>query len=144
MKYTKFAELKADCSTRGWKATCYPFKIGCRGFVASSFQKLLRDFGCRRSEVVRLCKRAAEAAETGSASVAWIWSKYVQKKQIRLWKQCYCSRYQQEVALCGDAGPPPGGSTRWHLAEDLVGASRWHPTSSSHLCFELVQSRQII
>ena len=80
MKYTKFAELKADCSTRGWKATCYPFKIGCRGFVASSFQKLLRDFGCRRSEVVRLCKRAAEAAETGSASVAWIWSKYVQKK----------------------------------------------------------------
>ena len=37
-----YIELKADCSSRGWKAACYPFEIGCRGFVATSFHKWLR------------------------------------------------------------------------------------------------------
>ena len=77
-KYTKYTELKAVCLNRGWKATCYPFEIGCRGFVATTFQKWLRDLGFSRREVTRLSKKAAEAAETGSS---WIWSKYVQKSR---------------------------------------------------------------
>ena len=77
-KYTKDTELKADCVNRGWKATCYPFEIGYRGFVAITFQKWLRDLGFSRREVPRLSKKAAEAAEAGSA---WIWSKYVQKSR---------------------------------------------------------------
>ena len=42
-KYAKYTELKADCANRGWKASCYPFEIGCRGFVATTFQKRWRD-----------------------------------------------------------------------------------------------------
>ena len=63
---------------RGWKATCYPFEIGCTGFVATTFQKWLRDLGFSRREVTRLSKKAAEAVGAGSV---WIWSKYVQKSR---------------------------------------------------------------
>ncbi|XP_072021154.1 uncharacterized protein [Amphiura filiformis] len=35
-KLTKYAELRAECKDRGWKASCYPFEVGCRGFVAHS------------------------------------------------------------------------------------------------------------
>ena len=77
-KLAKYADLKADCETRGWKVSCYPFEIGCRGFVASSFRVLLRDLGVFGRENARVCKRAAEAAEAGSS---WIWSKYVKKKR---------------------------------------------------------------
>jgi len=77
-KYTRYAELKADCTRRGWCTFCYPFEIGCRGFVATSFQKWLRDLGFSRKEVNQWSKKASEAAESGSA---WIWSKYVQQRR---------------------------------------------------------------
>ena len=77
-KFTKYAELKAECTSRGWRATCYPFEIGCRGFVAATFHKWLRDLGFSRREMARLVKKVAEAAETGSA---WIWSKYVKESR---------------------------------------------------------------
>ena len=77
-KYTRYADLMTDCKRRGWSTSCYPFEIGCRGFVALSFQKWLRDLGLSRREVSQWSKKAAEAAESGSA---WIWSKYVQRRR---------------------------------------------------------------
>ena len=37
-KQTKYTEMAAECRDRGWKALCYPFEVGCRGFIANSFQ----------------------------------------------------------------------------------------------------------
>ncbi|KAI8498013.1 hypothetical protein Bbelb_239570 [Branchiostoma belcheri] len=70
-KLTKYGELLAVCRDRGWKAACYPVEVGCRGFVASSLQKWLRQLGFTRREVKSISKSAAEAAETGSS---WIWN----------------------------------------------------------------------
>ena len=47
-KLTKHTELAAEYRDRGWKALCYPFEVGCRGFIANSFQKWLRDLGFKR------------------------------------------------------------------------------------------------
>ena len=38
-KLTKYTELAAECRDRCWKALCYPFEVGCRGFIANSFHK---------------------------------------------------------------------------------------------------------
>ncbi|KAJ8038779.1 hypothetical protein HOLleu_16305 [Holothuria leucospilota] len=76
-KVTKYAELAADCSSKGWRASYYPFEVGCRGFIASTFLKWLRELGFGRRDCAKLSKRVAEAAEAGSA---WIWTKYVLKR----------------------------------------------------------------
>ncbi|KAI8516566.1 hypothetical protein Bbelb_051470 [Branchiostoma belcheri] len=76
-KLTKYGELLAVCRDRGWKAACYPVEVGCRGFVASSLQKWLRQLGFIRREVKSISKSAAEAAETGSS---WIWNKYLERR----------------------------------------------------------------
>jgi hypothetical protein len=77
-KYAKYAELRSVCEARGWRAACYPFEVGCRGFIATSFHKWLRDLGFGRSEVKRVCRKVSEAAESGSS---WIWSRYLQLKR---------------------------------------------------------------
>ena len=58
-KNANYTELKAEFVNRGWKVPCYQFEIGCRGFVATTIQKWLRDLGFSRSEVTRLSKKAA-------------------------------------------------------------------------------------
>ena len=74
-KFTKYAELRAECGERGWKAKCYPFEVDCRGFVAFSFQKWLLDLGLSRRDIKSVCREVSEAAESGSS---WVWSKYIQ------------------------------------------------------------------
>ena len=75
-KLSKYTELAAECRDRGWKALCYPFEVGCRGFIANSFQKWLRDLGFNRREIKSVSRAATEAAEAGSS---WVWSRYLQK-----------------------------------------------------------------
>ena len=77
-KLAKYADLRAECNDKGWKASCYPFEVGCRGFVAHSLQKYLRDLGLNRRSVKASSRAASEAAESGSS---WVWSKYIQKKR---------------------------------------------------------------
>ena len=77
-KLTKYAELRAECRDRGWKAVCYPFEVGCRGFIAFSLQKWLRDLGLSRKEIKPVSKSVSEAAESESA---WVWSKYIQRSR---------------------------------------------------------------
>ena len=40
-----YTELAVDAQQRGWKAKVYPVEVGCRGFVASSTIRLLKDLG---------------------------------------------------------------------------------------------------
>ena len=77
-KLTKYAELRSECRDRGWKASCYPFEVGCRGFVATSFKKWLRDLGFSRREMKSVSRTVSEAAESGSS---WVWSKYIQRSR---------------------------------------------------------------
>ena len=77
-KLTKYAELRGECSDRGWRASCYPFEVGCRGFIAFSFQKWLRVLGFGRREIKSISRAVSEAAETGSS---WVWSKYIQRSR---------------------------------------------------------------
>ena len=78
-KLAKYADLRAECNDKGWKASCYPFEVGCRGFVAHSLQKYLRDMGLNRRSVKASSRAASEAAESGSS---WVWSKYIQKSGV--------------------------------------------------------------
>ncbi|XP_072037291.1 uncharacterized protein [Amphiura filiformis] len=77
-KLTKYSELRAECKDRGCKASCYPFEVGRRGFVAHSLQKWLRDLGFNRRELKSVSRAASEAAESGSS---WVWSKYIQRSR---------------------------------------------------------------
>ncbi|XP_072042993.1 uncharacterized protein [Amphiura filiformis] len=77
-KLTKYSELRAECKDRGWKASCYPFEVGCRGFVVHSLQKWLRDLGANRRELKSVSRAASEAAESGSS---WVWSKYIKRSR---------------------------------------------------------------
>ncbi|XP_078679452.1 uncharacterized protein LOC144915086 [Branchiostoma floridae x Branchiostoma belcheri] len=73
-KLTRYAELEAVCRDKGWRSSCYPFELGCRGFVAASLHKWLNKMGLSRKEIKSTTRAAAEAAEAGSA---WIWNKYL-------------------------------------------------------------------
>ncbi|TWW66492.1 hypothetical protein D4764_20G0005240 [Takifugu flavidus] len=44
-KKLRYTELAAEAQRRGWNPRVYPVEVGCRGFVASSFIKLLKDLG---------------------------------------------------------------------------------------------------
>ena len=75
-KRTKYTELAAECRDRGWKGLCYPFEVGCCGFIANSIQKWLQDLDFNRRGIKSVNRAATEAAEAGSS---WVWSKYLQK-----------------------------------------------------------------
>ncbi|KAL7843651.1 hypothetical protein AOLI_G00251630 [Acnodon oligacanthus] len=44
-KKLRYTELATDAQQRGWNAKVYPVEVGCRGFVASSTIRLLKDLG---------------------------------------------------------------------------------------------------
>ena len=44
-KKLRYTELAADAQQQGWKAKVYPVEVGCRGFVAYSTIRLLKDLG---------------------------------------------------------------------------------------------------
>ena len=77
-KLTRYSELAADCSDRGWKVFSFPFEVGCRGFVSRSLNKWFRELGFSNRESRQACRAASEAAEKGSA---WVWTKYVQRSK---------------------------------------------------------------
>lgn len=46
-KKEKYAELAAACIEAGWRAFIYPVEVGCRGFIGTSTQRLLKSLGVR-------------------------------------------------------------------------------------------------
>ena len=71
-KKLRYTELAADAQQRGWKAKVYPVEVGCRGFVASSTIKLLKDLGIHGQALRHTVRSLSEAAERSSQ---WIWMK---------------------------------------------------------------------
>ena len=71
-KRLRYSDLAAEAEERGWKARVRPVEVGCRGFVASSTAKLLREVGVRGQEYRKTIKELANIAETTSH---WLWMK---------------------------------------------------------------------
>ena len=71
-KKLRYTELAAEAQQRGWKAKVYPIEVGCRGFVASSTIKLLKDLGVHGQALRQTVRSLSEAAERSSQ---WIWMK---------------------------------------------------------------------
>ena len=71
-KKLRYADLAAEAEQRGWATKIRPVEVGCRGFVAKSTTKLLRDmrFGGRT-----LCRTIRELGDTAERSSHWLWSK---------------------------------------------------------------------
>ncbi|KAK0136320.1 hypothetical protein N1851_027790 [Merluccius polli] len=44
-KRLRYTELVADVQQQGWRAKVRPVEVGCRGFVATSTFRLLREMG---------------------------------------------------------------------------------------------------
>ena len=71
-KKLRYAELAAEAQQQGWKAKVCPVEVGCRGFVASSTTRLLREMGVRGKAHRQAVKDLSRAAEKGSQ---WVWMK---------------------------------------------------------------------
>ena len=50
LKSGKYLHLVADGRASGWTGSIHAFEVGCRGFVAKSTMKLLRDLGFSSSD----------------------------------------------------------------------------------------------
>ncbi|KAJ8010150.1 hypothetical protein DPEC_G00071990 [Dallia pectoralis] len=72
LKKLRYTDLAADAQQRGWRAKIYPVEVGCRGFVASSTTRLLKDLGICGQALRQTVRAVSEAAERSSH---WIWIK---------------------------------------------------------------------
>lgn len=66
------AELAVKAQRHGWNTEVRPVEGGCRGFVATSTTKLIRDLGLRGQSLHGAIKTTLETAERSSQ---WIWMK---------------------------------------------------------------------
>ena len=71
-KKLRYSNLAADAEDRGWNARVLPVEVGCRGFVARSTSKLLREVGVRGQAHRQAIKELANTAERTSH---WLWLK---------------------------------------------------------------------
>lgn len=71
-KKLRYTELAMDAQQRGWSSKIYPVEVGCRGFVASSTIRLLRDLGVQGQALRQTIRAISEVAERSSQ---WIWMK---------------------------------------------------------------------
>lgn len=71
-KKLRYAELAAEATQRGWNTKVYPVEVGCRGFVASSTIRLLKELGIHGQALRKTIRSLSEAAEISSR---WIWLK---------------------------------------------------------------------
>ncbi len=71
-KRLRYADLAAEAEDRGWKVNVRPVEVGCRGFVASSTTRLLKEVGIRGQAQRKTIKDLATAAERSSH---WLWLK---------------------------------------------------------------------
>lgn len=62
--------MAAEAEKRGWSMKVYPVKVGCRGFVANSTTRLLKEV-CIRGQAQR--KNIKELATVTERSIHWLW-----------------------------------------------------------------------
>ncbi len=77
-KSLKYAELKSDCISKGWKCWCFPIEVTCRGFPAKSVLFLSRSLGMSTTGQKKLLREVSETTENASC---WIWNKHRQDQQ---------------------------------------------------------------
>ena len=68
----RYAELAANAQQQGRTAKVRPVEVGCRGLVATSTSRLLREMGVRGKAHRQAVKDLSRAAEKGSQ---WLWMK---------------------------------------------------------------------
>ncbi len=71
-KRLRYADLASEAEVRGWKVNVRPVEVGCRGVVASSTIKLLKEVGIRGQAQRKTIKDLASATERSSH---WLWLK---------------------------------------------------------------------
>ena len=71
-KMTKNQGLVDDCKAKGWKTWCFPFEIGCRGFVGRSAHRAMSAIGLTGRDKARMLREAGDQAERASN---WLWLK---------------------------------------------------------------------
>lgn len=69
-KWVQYPEMANDAYQQGWKASVLPVEVGCRGFVATSTVKLLKDLGIHGHTLRQTIRKAADTAEYCSR---WLW-----------------------------------------------------------------------
>ncbi|XP_035862163.1 uncharacterized protein LOC118496075 [Sander lucioperca] len=102
-KRLRYAELAADAQQQGWNVKVCPVEVGCRGFIATSTSRLLREMGVRGKAHRQAVKDLFRAAEKGSQ---WLWMK---KKGLRLGLQVSCRHLGSEPGTLGFTAEPSGG-----------------------------------
>ncbi|KAK7898520.1 hypothetical protein WMY93_019373 [Mugilogobius chulae] len=75
-KKLRYSQLAAEAEERGWSVLVYPVEVGCRGFVANSTIRLLKEVGITGRAQKKLIKELATAAEKSSH---WLW---LRRKEI--------------------------------------------------------------
>ncbi|KAL7877460.1 hypothetical protein SRHO_G00041030 [Serrasalmus rhombeus] len=65
-----YSDLTAQAEERGWTVLVCPVEVGCRGFVANSTIRLLKEVGIRGQAQRRTIKELATTAERSSH---WLW-----------------------------------------------------------------------
>ncbi len=96
-KLEKYQELSDQCRQAGWGTWVYAVEVGCRGFVAQSMWRALRDLGVTGRQKKKIIKGLEEAA--GRASL-WVW---LSREQHAV------SRQQLVDTWPVSADPPPRG-----------------------------------
>ncbi|KAL7387592.1 hypothetical protein ABVT39_025839 [Epinephelus coioides] len=71
-KRLRYAELTAEAQHRSWNTEVHPVEVGCRGFMAASTIRRLRDLGIKGQSLRQAIKAVSEAAERSSQ---WLWMK---------------------------------------------------------------------
>ncbi|XP_078458809.1 uncharacterized protein LOC144723905 [Lampetra planeri] len=71
-KHLRYADLAAKARHHGWNTEVRPVEVGCRGFVATSTTRLLRDLGIKGQSQRSAIRAVSEAAEGSSQ---WLWMK---------------------------------------------------------------------
>ena len=71
-KAAKYEKLVNNCKENGWKTWCFPFEIGCRGFIGRSANRAMSIIGLTGKEKVKMLRDASDQAERASN---WLWMK---------------------------------------------------------------------
>ena len=71
-KAAKYEELVNNCKENGWKTWCFPFEIGCRGFIGRSANRAMSIIGLTGKEKMKMLRDASDQAERASN---WLWMK---------------------------------------------------------------------
>uniref|UniRef100_A0A3P9H1W7 Reverse transcriptase domain-containing protein n=1 Tax=Oryzias latipes TaxID=8090 RepID=A0A3P9H1W7_ORYLA len=101
-KMLRYAELAADAKEQGWSVKVRPVEVGCRGFVATSTPRLLREMGVRGKAQRQAIKDLSQAAEKGSQ---WLW---IKRKDLTWASKCLVTDGGEPGTL-GFTAEPSGG-----------------------------------